>query len=238
MKTADAKNDSHLQKVAKAVADLNLEHIKDIVKEALDAGVPAYEIVARGLGKGMEIVGQKYEAHEYFLPELVVAGEVMYAGLEDLKPLLKGKAAESKGIIVAGTVKGDIHDIGKNLFVMLATAAGFEVHDLGNDVSAQKFVQAVKEVKAEYVGMSALITTTMEKMKSIIDELKKAGLRDKVKVIVGGAPLTEAFAKKIGADAFAADALDGVRLCQQWGGAKTKQKVQPPKKKQVSARKK
>jgi 5-methyltetrahydrofolate--homocysteine methyltransferase len=238
MKSTDAKKDSQLQKVAKAVADLNLEHIKDIVKEALSVGVPAYEIVAKGLGKGMEIVGQKYEAHEYFLPELVVAGEVMYAGLDDLKPLLQGKAAESKGVIVAGTVEGDIHDIGKNLFVMLATAAGFEVHDLGNDVSAQKFVQKVKEVKADYVGMSALITTTMDKMKSIIDEIKKAGLRDKVKIIVGGAPMTEAFAKKIGADAFAADALDGVRLCQQWGGAKTKAKPQTPGKKQVPTKKK
>jgi 5-methyltetrahydrofolate--homocysteine methyltransferase len=236
MKAADSKRDSQLQKVAKAVSDLNLEHIKEIIKEALDAGVPAYEIVAKGLGKGMEIVGQKYEAHEYFLPELVVAGEVMYSGLENLKPLLRGKVSESKGVIVAGTVEGDIHDIGKNLFVMLATAAGFEVHDLGNDVSAEKFVQKIKEVRADYVGMSALITTTMDKMKSIIDELKKAGLRDKVKVIVGGAPLTEAYAKKIGADAFAADALDGVRLCQQWG-AKAQAKTPKTEKKQPSAKK-
>jgi corrinoid protein of di/trimethylamine methyltransferase len=237
MKAVDAKKDAQLQKIVKAVADLNLEHIKEIVKEALSAGIPAYEIVAKGLGKGMELVGQKYEAHEYFLPELVVAGEVMYSGLEDLKPLLKGKTAGTKGVIVAGTVEGDIHDIGKNLFVMLATSAGFEVHDLGNDVSPQKFVEKVKEVNADYVGMSALITTTMEKMKSIIDELKKAGLRDKVKVIVGGAPLTEAFAKKIGADAFAADALDGVRLCQQWG-EKGKSKPPTSEKKQASAKKK
>jgi corrinoid protein of di/trimethylamine methyltransferase len=237
MKVPDSKKDAQLQKVAKAVADLNLEHIKDIVKDALNAGVLPYEIVAKGLGKGMEVVGQKYEAHEYFLPELVVAGEVMYSGLEDLKPLLQGKEAGTKGVIVAGTVEGDIHDIGKNLFVMLATAAGFEVHDLGNDVSAQKFVENIKEFNAGYVGMSALITTTMEKMKSIIDEIKKAGLRERVKIIVGGAPLTEAYAKRIGADAFAADALDGVRLCEQWG-AKAHAKPPSQGKKPASARKK
>jgi 5-methyltetrahydrofolate--homocysteine methyltransferase len=210
-----------LDKVANSVANLDLEHIKDIVKETLDAGVPPYEIAAKGLGKGMDIVGKKYESHEYFLPELVVAGEVMYSGLEVVKPLLSAKAEKGRGIIVAGTVEGDIHDIGKNLFVMLATAAGFEVHDLGNDVSPKKFAEAAKEFHADFVGMSALITTTMEKMKSVIDELKNAGIRDRVKVIVGGAPLSESFAKKIGADAFAADALDGIRLCRAWGEKKS-----------------
>jgi 5-methyltetrahydrofolate--homocysteine methyltransferase len=209
-----------LDKVANSVANLDLEHIKDVVKETLDAGVSPYEIAAKGLGKGMDIVGKKYENHEYFLPELVVAGEVMYAGLEVVKPLLAGKTERGKGVIVAGTVEGDIHDIGKNLFVMLATAAGFEVHDLGNDVSAKKFVEKAKEVNADFIGLSALITTTMDKMKLVIDELKKAGIRDKVKVIVGGAPMTESFAKKIGADAFAADALDGIRLCREWSEKK------------------
>jgi 5-methyltetrahydrofolate--homocysteine methyltransferase len=169
----------------------------------------------------MDIVGKKYECHEYFLPELVVAGEVMYSGLEVVKPLLSAKAERGKGVIVAGTVEGDIHDIGKNLFVMLATAAGFEVHDLGNDVSPKKFAEKAKEVRADFVGLSALITTTMEKMKTVIDELKNAGIRDRVKVIVGGAPLTESFAKKIGADAFAADALDGIRLCREWSEKKS-----------------
>lgn len=209
-----------LDKVANSVANLDLEHIKDVVRETLDAGVSPYEIAAKGLGKGMDIVGKKYENHEYFLPELVVAGEVMYAGLEVVKPLLAGKTERGKGVIVAGTVEGDIHDIGKNLFVMLATAAGFEVHDLGNDVSAKKFVEKAKEVNADFIGLSALITTTMDKMKLVIDELKKAGIRDKVKVIVGGAPMTESFAKKIGADAFAADALDGIRLCREWSEKK------------------
>jgi 5-methyltetrahydrofolate--homocysteine methyltransferase len=202
-----------------------------VVKETLDAGVSPYEVAAKGLGKGMDIVGKKYENHEYFLPELVVAGEVMYSGLEVVKPLLAGKAERGKGVIVAGTVEGDIHDIGKNLFVMLATAAGFEVHDLGNDVSAKKFSEKAKEVDADFIGLSALITTTMEKMKSVIDELKKAGIRDKVKVIVGGAPLTESFAKKIGADAFAADALDGIRLCRQWSEKKAAPTQKPAVKK-------
>ncbi len=217
---SDKGKNALLDKVANAVANLDLEHIKDIVKETLNAGVSPYEIAARGLGKGMDIVGKKYESHEYFLPELVVAGEVMYAGLDVVKPLLAGKKERGNGIIVAGTVEGDIHDIGKNLFVMLATAAGFEVHDLGNDVSAKKFAEKAKEFKADFVGLSALITTTMDKMKSVIEELKNAGIRDKVKVIVGGAPLTESFAKKIGADAFAADALDGIRLCRDWSERK------------------
>lgn len=230
---SEEKKNAALKKIADAVANLDLEHIKNIVKETLAAGVSAYEIAAKGLGKGMDIVGKKYENHEYFLPELVVAGEVMYSGLDVVKPQLEGKKERSSGVIVAGTVEGDIHDIGKNLFVMLATASGFEVHDLGSDVSAEKFVNKVKEANADFVGLSALITTTMDKMKSIIDALKKAGVRDKVKVIVGGAPLTEGFAKKIGADAYAADALDGIRLCKEWTQGKTEGKEKPsaPKKK-------
>jgi corrinoid protein of di/trimethylamine methyltransferase len=222
-----------LDKVANSVANLDLEHIKEVVKETLDAGVSPYEIAAKGLGKGMDIVGKKYECHEYFLPELVVAGEVMYSGLEVVKPLLAGKQERGKGIIVAGTVEGDIHDIGKNLFVMLATASGFEVHDLGNDVSPRKFAEKAKEVHADFVGLSALITTTMDKMKSVIDELKNIGIRDRVKVIVGGAPLTDSFAKKIGADAYAADALDGIRLCREWS-----EKKSAPARKTVTKKKK
>jgi corrinoid protein of di/trimethylamine methyltransferase len=224
---SEEKKNAALKKIIDAVSNLDLEHVKNIVKEALSAGVSAYDIAAKGLGKGMDVVGKKYEDHEYFLPELVVAGEVMYSGLEIVKPQLEGKKEKSSGVIVAGTVEGDIHDIGKNLFVMLATASGFDVHDLGNDVSAEKFVNKVKEVNANFVGLSALITTTMDKMKSIIDALKKAGVRNKVKVIVGGAPLSESFAKKIGADAYAADALDGIRLCKDWAEGKTKAKGKP-----------
>jgi 5-methyltetrahydrofolate--homocysteine methyltransferase len=221
---SEERKNAALKKVADAVANLDLEHINSVVKEALGAGVSAYDVATKGLGKGMDIVGKKYENHEFFLPELVVAGEVMYSGLEVVKPQLEGKKEPHSGVIVAGTVEGDIHDIGKNLFVMLATASGFEVHDLGNDVSAEKFVSKVKEVNAGFVGLSALITTTMDKMKSIVDALKKAGVRNKVKVIVGGAPLTESFAKKIGADAYAPDALDGIRLCKKWTEEKTKGK--------------
>lgn len=188
MEMTPADKSSAVEKVANAVANLDLEHVKSIVQEALDAGIPPYEIAAKGLGKGMDIVGKRYENHEYFLPELVVAGEVMYAGLDVVKPLLKGKKDESRGVIVAGTVEGDIHDIGKNLFVTLATAAGFEVYNLGSDVSPKKFVEKVKEVNANVLGVSALITTTMDKMKNVIDELEKIGIRDKVKVIVGGTP--------------------------------------------------
>nr|MDO8100043.1 corrinoid protein [Candidatus Njordarchaeota archaeon] len=230
---SEEKKNAALKKVADAVANLDLEHVKNLVKEALSSGVSAYDIAAKGLGRGMDIVGKKYENHEYFLPELVVAGEVMYSGLEVVKPQLEGKKEKSGGVVIAGTVEGDIHDIGKNLFVMLATASGFDVHDLGNDVPAQKFVNKVKEVNANFVGLSALITTTMDKMKSVVDALKNAGVRDKVKVIVGGAPLTEAFAKKIGADGYAADALDGIRLCKEWAEGKTR-----AKEKQIASKKK
>jgi corrinoid protein of di/trimethylamine methyltransferase len=205
-----------LDKVAQAIAGLDFDGIQGICKQALDAGIPAYKIVSEGMAHGMEIVGQKYEANEYFLSELIAAGEVMKDGLKVVQPYLKGGDIKKKGKIALGTVKGDLHDIGKNVVAVLLEAAGFEIVDLGVDVPAEKFVEAVKEHGVQIVGMSALLTITMPEMENTIKQLKQAGLRDKVKVIIGGAPITPEYAAKIGADAAARDAVDGVNICKEW----------------------
>lgn len=166
----------------------------------------------------MEIVGQKYEAKEYFLTELLGAGQVMNEGMEELRPHLEAAKVKHIGKVVLGTVEGDLHDIGKNTVKMLFTATGFGVYDVGVDVSPTKFVEKVKETDAGIVGMSAMLTVTMPAMKAVIEELRKSGLRQKVKVIIGGSPVTDEFAKEIGADYAANDAAEGVRICKQWMG--------------------
>ncbi len=207
-----------LEKISDAVVNLDIDGVKAACKEAVDAGIPAYKAVTDGMAKGMEIVGQKYEANEYFLAELIMAGETMKEGMTVLGPYLKAGDIKSAGKMVMGTVRGDLHDIGKNIVVTLMNAAGFEVVDLGVDVPAEKYVEAVKSSKPDIVGMSALLTTTMVEMEAIIKALKKAGLRDNVKIIIGGAPITPEYAKKIGADAAAKDAVEGVNICKVWVG--------------------
>jgi 5-methyltetrahydrofolate--homocysteine methyltransferase len=209
-----------LSKIREAVVNLDIDNIQRLCKEALEAGIPPYEIVMEGMSKGMEIVGEKYERNEYFLAELIMAGEVMKEGMNILEPYLKSGEVKKIGKVVIGTVRGDLHDIGKNIVVTLLNAAGFDVVDLGVDVPPEKFVEAVKEHKPHIVGMSALLTTTMVEMENVIKALKEAGLRDKVKVIIGGAPITREFAEKIGADAAARDAVEGVNICKSWVSAK------------------
>jgi len=209
-----------LSKIREAVVNLDIDNIQRLCKEALEAGIPPYEIVMEGMSKGMEIVGEKYERNEYFLAELIMAGEVMKEGMNILEPYLKSGEVKKIGKIVIGTVRGDLHDIGKNIVVTLLNAAGFDVIDLGVDVPPEKFVEAVKEHKPDIVGMSALLTTTMVEMENVIKALKEAGLRDKVKVIIGGAPITREFAERIGADAAARDAVEGVNICKSWISAK------------------
>jgi len=195
---------------------LDFEGAKKAAQTALDAGVPPQEIVTGGIGGGMDIVGKKFEASEYFLSELIVAGEVAKEVTQLLQPHLKGKELKKLGKVVIGTVRGDLHDIGKNIVAMMLETAGFEIVDLGSDVTAEKFVEEVRNQKPDIVGMSALLTVTMTEMANVIEHLKKSGLRDKVKVIVGGAPLTEDYARKIGADAFGKDAVQGVEICKSW----------------------
>jgi len=210
------KEDEILGKLRDAIVNLDIEGVQKACREAVDAGILAYKAVTDGMAKGMEIVGEKYENGEYFLAELIMAGETMKEGMKVLEPYLKGGEVKKIGKVVIGTVRGDLHDIGKNIVVTLLNAAGFEVVDLGVDVSPEKFVETVKQNNPDIVGMSALLTTTMIEMENVIKALKEAGLRDKIKIIIGGAPITQEYAENIGADAAARDAVEGVNICKSW----------------------
>jgi len=179
-------------------------------QKALDEGLSAQEILNDGLIAGMDVVGRDFKAGVLFIPEVLLCARAMHAGLGVLRPLLAEAGAPSLGKMVIGTVAGDLHDIGKNLVSMMLQGAGFEIVDLGTDVSAERFVEAVRAEGAELVGMSALLTTTMPAMKTTIEALVEAGLRERVKVLIGGAPVTARFAKEIGADAYAPDAATAV----------------------------
>ena len=207
-----------LQKIKECIVNLDMDGAIENVKKALENKISPVEIVSKSIVEGMSIVGEKFEKGEYFLSELIVAGEIGKEIVKLLDPYLKAEEARMKklGKVVIGTVRGDLHDIGKNIVAMMLEAAGFEVIDLGADVPPERFVEAVKEHDANIVAMSALLTVTMPEMKNVIDELKKAGLRDKVKVIVGGAPVTEEYAKSTGADGYGETAVEGVRICKQW----------------------
>jgi 5-methyltetrahydrofolate--homocysteine methyltransferase len=184
------------------------------VQQALSEGISPVEILNEGMVKAMAEVGRLFEEGEYFVPEMLIAARAMQTGLALIKPQLVKAKVRSSGTVVAGTVKGDLHDIGKNLVCMMLEGAAFEVVDLGADVSPDMFVEAVKSNGANIVAMSALLTTTMPNMRVTIEALKAAGLRDKVKVLVGGAPLSEDYARKIGADGYSADASKAVAVAK------------------------
>ncbi len=184
------------------------------VQAALEEGLAPETILKQGLISAMDEVGKLYEAGEYYVPEMLVSARAMQSGLRILKPKLVAEGSTSSGRIVVGTVKGDLHDIGKNLVVMMLEGAGFEVKDLGVNVDPADFVKAAQE-GAQVLGMSALLTTTMNNMQTTMEALKTAGVRGQVKVIIGGAPVTEDFARKIGADAFAPDASSAVRVVRE-----------------------
>lgn len=207
-----------LKKVFDAVVNGDVDETTNGVKEALDANVPAEKILNEALIPAMNEVGCLFEAQEYYVPEMLVSARAMQSGLKTLKPQLAAQAdlaGSTAGPRAAfGTVKGDLHDIGKDLVIMMLEGAGFTILDLGVDVSPEKFVEAAEE-GAQIVGMSAMLTTTMPNMKVTIDALKEAGVRDKVKVLVGGAPLSQAFAEHIGADGFAKDASAAVRKAKE-----------------------
>ena len=207
-----------LDRLRDCIVNLDIGGVQKACKDALATGIKPYRAIMDGMAKGMDIVGQKYEEKIYFLAELIMAGEVMKEGMKILEPHLKSGDLKSKGRVVIGTVAGDLHDIGKNIVINLLKANGFEVIDLGVDVSAQRFFEAVREHKPDILGMSALLTTTMKEMELVIKEIEKAGLRGKVKTIIGGAPITPEFAEKIGADAAARDAVKGVGICKEWRG--------------------
>jgi methanogenic corrinoid protein MtbC1 len=205
-----------LNQLSECIVNLDFENIEQTAQDAITAGIPAYVAVTQGMAKGMEIVGQKFEEGEYYLAELIVAADVMMKGMQVLEPYLKEKDRVPKGKVVLGTVKGDLHDIGKNLVSILLEGAGFTVIDLGIDVPEARFVEIVRVEKPDVLGLSALLSPCIAEMKRIIQALQEAGLRDTVKVIVGGATLTDEVAKQIGADYRAKDAVDGVSMCQTW----------------------
>lgn len=180
--------------------------LTELVNQALAAEVPAGDILNKGLIAGMDIVGERMESGEMFIPEVLMAAQAMGACVEILKPMLGEEGNASGASVVIGTVKGDLHDIGKNLVAMMMESAGLEVHNIGVDISPEEFVAKIREKNARIVCLSALLTTTMPAMKQTIDAIVEAGLRDKVKIMVGGAPVTQAFSEEIGADGFAPDA--------------------------------
>lgn len=189
--------------------------VKENVQAAIDADIPVSVILNEGMIAAMAEVGHLFEEGECFVPEMLIAARAMQAGLALLKPHLKNAEVESAGKVVIGTVKGDLHDIGKNLVAMMLEGAGFEIIDLGTDVSPEKFVEAVREQDAQIVAMSALLTTTMSSMKTTIDALNTAGLRGKIKVMIGGAPVTQSYADQIGADGFSSDASRAVATAKE-----------------------
>lgn len=199
-----------LEKIFEGILDGNAKLVVEEVQKALDAGIGPAEILNQGMIAAMGEVGRLFEEGEYFVPEMLIAARAMQKGLEVLKPFLTDADVQSPGKVAIGTVKGDLHDIGKNLVAMMLEGAAFEVIDLGTDVSPERFIQAVRENGAQIIAMSALLTTTMPNMKNTIEALKEAGLRDKVKVMIGGAPVTQTYADQIGADGFAEDASRAV----------------------------
>lgn len=199
-----------LQRIASSLYDGEKEQVINFVKQALDQGIVPAEILERGLIAGMDKVGQGFKEGDLFVPEVLIAARAMQSGMDILRPLLAKSNVPSTGKYVIGVMKGDLHDIGKNLVKMMLEGAGFETIDLGTDVHPETFVEAVRKHQPKIVGMSALLTTTMPQMKTTIEALKEAGLRSSVKIMVGGAPVTNAFAGQIGADSYAPDAATAV----------------------------
>ena len=193
--------------------------VVELVKQAVDAGIPAQQIITEGLTAGMNIVGEKFASGEYFIPDMLASAEAVDEGMKILRPLLEKADIPTQGKFLIATVKGDIHDIGKNIVATLLKGAGYEVHDLGIDVPEDVIVEAIKDEKPDYLGLSALLTTTMTEMPVVIDALKAAGLRDNVKVLIGGAAVSDEFAREIGADAFCADGFQAIKIMEEMGKA-------------------
>jgi 5-methyltetrahydrofolate--homocysteine methyltransferase len=206
----------HIATIRKAVVDGKHTEIETLVQRAIDDRADPDTVINEALIGAMEIVGKRFAANEIFVPEMLVSAVTMKKGLALIKPLLKGEGPQSKGAILIGTVKGDLHDIGKNLVTMMLEGAGFNVLDLGVDLSVEKLISKVEELKPDIVALSALLTTTMPEMEKVIRTLESKGLRDSVKVMVGGAPLDSKFADNIGADGYGKDAGEAVELAKKF----------------------
>jgi dimethylamine corrinoid protein len=210
--------EEYFRELSEAVVEMDEERTVRASKAALDDGVDAYEAIEKGLSHGMARAGQLFEEEEYFIPELLMCSDAMYAGLELLKPHLK-KTAESRGTVVIGVIEGDTHDIGKNMVRIMFETGGFNVIDLGRDVPPQRFVDTARDNKAEIIALSTLMTTTMDGMGTVVKLLNEANLRAGVKVMVGGGPISPGFAKRIGADGYAANAAEAVKVARELVGA-------------------
>lgn len=209
-----ATKEELLQRLSDCVFEMEDEEVVDVVKEYIEAGFDAQEGMLLGLVDGMKRASAMYEEGEYFVPELIICSDAMYAGIEELQKYLPNTEGTSAGKIVIGVVEGDTHDIGKNLVRIMLETGGFDVHDLGRDVPIESFVSYVKENEVDIVCMSSLMTTTMPGMEAVIHRLKEEGLREKVKVMVGGAPVSPAFAERIGADGYSRNAIEAVELAK------------------------
>ena len=206
---------SVLNEIAENLMKGQAPKVKELVEQALSDGMEPATILGDGLISGMNVIGERFKKNEVYVPEVLIAARAMHAGMNVLKPALAAAGVESKGKVIVGTVKGDLHDIGKNLVCMMLEGAGFEVVDIGIDCDAEKFVKTAQEQDVALIGMSALLTTTMPAMKSIIEEIEKLGLKDKIKTMIGGAPVTQNYADEIGADGYAADAASAVDVAKE-----------------------
>ena len=204
----------HLETIKNAVISGQHDEIKALVRSAIDAGLDPNRIINEALIPAMDVVGKDFGSGKIFVPEMLVSAVTMKEGVEIVKPLLAGGQRHSPGTVIMATVRGDLHDIGKNLVTMMLEGAGFKVIDLGVDLDVNKLIEQVKAIGPDILGLSALLTTTMPEMQKVIGELKAQGLRDKVKVIVGGAPVDRTFAEKIGADGYGANAAEAVELAR------------------------
>jgi 5-methyltetrahydrofolate--homocysteine methyltransferase len=206
---------SNFNEIVQSLIDLNVSKTEDLTTGAIKDGAPAIDILNQGLLPGMKIIGDRFRSGEFFLPELILAGRAMKAAMAHLKPAFQKQETTIRGTVALGTVKDDIHDIGKNLVIMMLEGNGWEVIDLGVDVPTEQFCSLVREKELDILGLSALLTTTLPRLKEVIDALETAELREKVKVMVGGALVTQAYADEIGADGFASSAVDAVELAEQ-----------------------
>jgi 5-methyltetrahydrofolate--homocysteine methyltransferase len=199
-----------IQQLSEYLQNGDVEKVFDLTKQAIAKKIPPEDILDKGLIGGMNVIGEQFRNHEIFIPEVLMAAKAMYAGMDELKPLLIKSGIPSRGKVVIGTVQGDLHDIGKNLVGIMLKGAGFDIIDLGNDVPAEKFVMTAESENASVIGMSALLTTTMPAMKEVINLVKEKNFQNKIKTIVGGAPLSEKTAAEMGADAYGFDAANAV----------------------------
>lgn len=207
-----------LDQISQFLQQGNYDKVSQLTRQAIEQKIPPQKILSDGLIAGMNVIGELFGRHEIFLPEVLLAAKAMYAGMDQLKPLLIEEGIPSLGKIILGTVQGDLHDIGKNLVGIMLKGAGFEVIDIGKGVSPEKFIEIAEQEGAKIIGMSALLTTTMPVMKKVIDLLKEKGLDKSIQTIVGGAPVSEEFARSIGANAYAYDAANAVETIKKMVG--------------------